>query len=131
MAKNVDIVFRRRQALELRKAGFTYRKIGERLGVSAQLARNDVQTALEEDGAGKPEALTDIELERLDNLYQVAYKQALKGDLKAMEVALKISDRRAFFTDKKQATQSAPVKRKETPIDELKARREARRKGVA
>lgn len=131
MAKNVDIVFRRHQALELRKAGFTYRKIGERLGVSAQLARNDVQTALEEDGAGKPEALTDIELERLDNLYQVAYKQALKGDLKAMEIALKISDRRAFFTDKKQASLPAPVKRKETPIDELKARREARRKGVA
>lgn len=131
MAKNIDIAFRRHQALELRKAGFTYRKIGERLGISGQLARNDVQTALEEDAAGKSEPLTDIELERLDNLYLVAYKKALKGDLKAMEVALKISDRRAFFTDKKQASQPAPVKQKATPIDELKARREARRKGAA
>lgn len=131
MAKNIDIVFRRHQALELRKAGFTYRKIGERLGISGQLARNDVQAALEEDAAGKSEPLTDIELERLDNLYLVAYKKALKGDLKAMEVALKISDRRAFFTDKKQANQPAPVEQKATPIDELKARREARRKGAA
>lgn len=131
MAKNIDIVFRRQQALELRKAGFTYHKIGERLGISAQLARHDVQTALEEDAVGKSEPLTDIELERLDNLYQVAYKKALKGDLKAVEVALKISDRRAFFTDKKQASLPAPVKQKATPIDELKARREARRKGTA
>ena len=127
----MDLLLRRQRALELRKQGLTYRKVGEALGISPQLARHDVNTALEEDNLDLPEKLVDIELERLDNLYQVAYRQALDGDLKAMEVALKISDRRAFFTDKKQASQVAPVKRKETPIDELKARREARRKGAA
>lgn len=127
----MDLLLRRQRALELRKQGLTYRKVGEALGISPQLARHDVNTALEEDNLDLPEKLVDIELERLDNLYQVAYRQALDGDLKAMEVALKISDRRAFFTDKKQASQVAPVKRRETPIDELKDRREARRKGAA
>lgn len=127
----MDLLLRRQRALELRKQGFTYRKVGEALGISPQLARHDVNAALEEDNLDLPEKLVDIELERLDNLYQVAYRQALDGDLKAMEVALKISDRRAFFTDKKQASQVAPVKRKDTPIDELKARREARQKGAA
>jgi DNA-binding CsgD family transcriptional regulator len=89
---------RRLQAIELRKAGATYRQIGERLSVSEAQAYNDVQRELArlatqtQDAAA---ALRVLESERLDALMLALWQQAKQGNQGAIDRVLKVMERRA------------------------------------
>ena len=90
---------RRNLAVELRKAGLSYQKIGDQLGISRQSAFKAVKKALQEIEASTIENATElirIELERLDD-YQIRVTQEIKSGnaLQAIDRALRIMDRRA------------------------------------
>lgn len=89
---------RRLEALDLRKAGFTYAAIGNRLQVSGEQARLDVMAALKqlaEHQDVETAEYRNLELERLDRLQLAIWKQAIDGNLGAIDRLLKISERRA------------------------------------
>lgn len=91
---------RRKQALDLRCAGASYRLIGETLDVSRQQAHRDVTRALrnlaklsEEDA----EAMRTLEEYRLNKMLRGLWPAALKGHQGAVDRVLRIMDRRARY----------------------------------
>lgn len=106
---------RRLQALDLRKAGASFRAIGAQLNISHEQARTDVMQSLQElahEQREKTQEYRQLELERLDRMLMAIWTQAAKGDLQAVDRALKISDRRA-----KLLGLDAPVKQELTGAD--------------
>lgn len=97
-AEDALIQQRRLEALDLRKAGLSYRMIAERLGVVHETARSDVLAALKqlsEHQNTETAEYRNLELERLDRLQLAIWKQAIDGNLGAIDRLLKISERRA------------------------------------
>ena len=89
---------RRVQALELRKAGYTFPQIAAALEISTQAAYKHVVKALEvihNEISEKTEELRTLEVERIDTLYMVMYKKAEKGDYNAVDRCIKLMERRA------------------------------------
>ena len=83
-------------ALALRKAGLTYPEIAKELGFnSQQAAYGAVKRALKKTLQEPSEAVRTLELERLDAILHPQYEQALGGDSRSAEVALKVLDQRA------------------------------------
>lgn len=74
-ANDAAIIERQKQALDLRKAGASYRRIGDQLGVSHEQARRDVEGALAlhlEEVATSADQLRALELAKLDDtLYKL------------------------------------------------------------
>lgn len=97
MARRISKARRERMAdaLKLREGGATYHQIADQLGISYAQAYADVQDALKEITREAAEDVLEIELMRLDNLFRMAYVKARKGNLKAIDTALKVMDRRA------------------------------------
>jgi hypothetical protein len=88
------------EALEMRKAGWSYAKIGEALCITPIGAHKAVMRVLErmtQQAAEDAAKVRQIELERLDELWQIAWESAIDGDLKAIETCLKIQERRSKF----------------------------------
>lgn len=84
------------KALELRKIGLSYDRIATALGISDRgTAWRHVNRALQSTVADNANDVRKIEGERLDALFAVAFRQALTGDLKAVETCLQIQARRA------------------------------------
>jgi hypothetical protein len=86
------------QALDLRKAGMTFRQIGEHMGVTEGRAHQIVTRELARLNAKRQEAaeaVTRLELERLDSLLAAVWGKAEKGDLAAVDRVLSILARRA------------------------------------
>jgi len=84
------------QALELRKAGYGYDYIAEKLGYRGrQGAWAAVNRALKKVKGEPAQELIDIELHRLDSLWRPMYVRALRGDIKAIDRCLAIMRRRA------------------------------------
>lgn len=97
-AKQAAACERRVRALELRKAGHSYREIGRQLGISHVQAEKDVTRVLAELNAQATETAESwrrLELERLDALWVGIWRQALSGHPLAVASALKIMERRA------------------------------------
>ena len=91
---------RRNQALELRKAGASYRAIGEKLGVSHVMAFNYISQALgalAEVQAAAAADLRTIELLRLDDMQLALAKQVRAGHLGAIDRTLRIMERRSKY----------------------------------
>ena len=91
---------RRNQALELRKAGASYRAIGEKLGVSHVMAFNYISQALgalAEVQAAAAADLRTIELLRLDDMQLALAKQVRAGSLGAIDRTLRIMERRSRY----------------------------------
>ena len=91
---------RRRQAVELRKAGATYERIGAKLGVSAQAAWKAVDKALAATKRATSEAaetVRQIELSRLDAMQAGLWLTAIKGNHGAVDRVLRIMERRARY----------------------------------
>jgi hypothetical protein len=89
---------RRLEALDLRKAGFSYAAIGNRLQVSGEQARLDVMAALKQLSEHQDTETAEyrsLELERLDRMLVSVWSDALKGHLGAIDRVLKISERRS------------------------------------
>lgn len=88
------------EALELRKAGKSYRAIGKALGISFQRAHMIVSTHIaeqKEHAAETADEIRQIELERLDELLEAYLPMAKAGDASAADRVLKIMDRRARY----------------------------------
>lgn len=85
-----------RQALELRKAGVTFQQIAAQLGYrDAAGAHKAVTRALDRVPAMGVEELREVDSERLERLLLAVWQQAISGDLKAIDRALRILDQRA------------------------------------
>ena len=114
-AEKGAILERQLQALDLRKAGFTYRAIGDRLGVDYTTAYKDVQSELKRlsalalDSAGE---LRQMELERLDMLTKGLESMAAVGKPDAVSAYLRVMERRA-----KLLGLDAPVRQEVTGAD--------------
>ena len=88
----------REAALQLRRSGYGYRGIAEKLGISKTRAHELVQEGLEEAKAqivAHADDLRSEELSRLDGMLAKVYDAAEKGDLQAVDRVLKIGERRA------------------------------------
>lgn len=87
------------EALELRKRGLNYTQIGEKLGCARSTACRYVLSELENlADKCREEAVhvRDLELQRLDDLYLIAYRAIIRGnDLAGIDRCLRIMERRA------------------------------------
>lgn len=92
----VEAKERQREALELRKAGATYDTIARQLGYADPSgAAKAVKRAMDSIGVQEAEDLLRIELERLDHMLLVLWPMVQKGNLGAIDRALRIGERRA------------------------------------
>lgn len=83
-------------ALDLRRAGYEYSQIAEQTGyANASGARKAVQRALKRGFVEPAEDLRTLEADRLDLAHRAVWTSALRGDLKAIDRVVKISDRRS------------------------------------
>lgn len=96
--ERANILERQLLALDLRKAGLTYRAIASKLGVNHQTAYNDVMNELKRLAAQRSESaeeLRQLELEKLDKYETHLTNWAEAGSVEAIKALLKIQERRA------------------------------------
>ena len=93
-----SVALLRTQALQLRIHGHTFQAIGKALQVSTSYAHKLVETAIAEErkfhGQAKAD-LIELEVTRCDTYLASIAKKVQAGDTKAIDTALKVSDRRA------------------------------------
>ncbi len=91
-----QVLERGARALELSKAGLTYREIAEQLGVNASTVHGYVVRTLRWSvGQAGAEEIFQREVARLDSMLRAIWPKVLNGDLHAVDRALRISARRA------------------------------------
>ena len=86
------------KALDMRKAGISYKDIARQLDVSQTAAYRYVAGELErtvKEYGEKAEELRTLESERLDKIFQHGYMSLMNGDLRGGDLCLKAMDRRA------------------------------------
>ncbi len=105
---------RRAEALGLRRAGLSYRQIGERMGLSLGRAYSLVSEALSQIIHEEATALRDLEASRLDTMQAAIWSRAVTGDLRAIDTALRISARRSRLLGLDLADSGAAI-----PADEV------------
>ena len=89
---------RREKALELRASGQSIRAIANELGVSKSQVQRDIEKELKAAAEGRrkiAELLIDLELTKLDELEQEAWKHIRDGELSAIDRVLRSMERRA------------------------------------
>ena len=89
---------RRHQALQRRIGGWTFQAIGDELGITRQAAHGLVVTALKDLNEKTMESASELqrlELERLDVMNSAIWGAVLKGDVGAIDRAIRIQARRA------------------------------------
>lgn len=89
---------RRVRAMELRREGKSYSKIGTELGCTAQRAHKIVTEELQKVRDKLTEETSEVktlELQRLDDLFVVAHTEAEAGNLPAIDRCLRIMERRS------------------------------------
>ena len=85
---------KRRQAVELRKAGATYQIIAEQVGYNdASAARKAVMKAYGEIIQEPVQELKTLQIERLNHMLLVLWPQVQQGDLGAMNTSLSIMNK--------------------------------------
>lgn len=91
-----DRAARDAQALDLRRAGVALPRIVQQLGFSSvALASEAIDRALAAQGTMfDPADVRELELDRLDRLQQAVWVKAVKGDLKAVETAQRLTEAR-------------------------------------
>ena len=103
---------RAREALELRKAGATFKQIAASMHFSEQRAYFLVSRELARLNAERAELATDVtrlELERMDALWLGLWPRARGGDEKAVATCLRIMERRARILGLDAPTKIAPT----------------------
>lgn len=88
-------VERTSRALELRYAGMTYEQIAEVLEVNKSTAYRLVESGLERTLEEPAAHLRELEAGRLDALQRAVWAKAMKGDLWAVDRALRITEQRS------------------------------------
>ena len=89
---------RRDRAVELRIGGKSFQYIGDELGITRQGAWKTVVEALKELNTKTMESASELqrlELERLDTMNNAIWGAVLKGDVGAIDRAIRIQARRA------------------------------------
>lgn len=87
---------RQLQALELRRAGVDYQTIADKVGYTNKgTAYAAVQAALRRGFVEPAKELRELEADRLDRLQAAVWSAAIRGDVKAVDRVLRISDQRA------------------------------------
>lgn len=97
-ARAINISERREQAIQYRRAGLSLRAIAARLDVDVATIHEDIKVMMAEsikENVNNAEQMRTLELERLDNMLLSIQSQVLKGDLKAIDRALRISEQRS------------------------------------
>lgn len=115
--KTEQAAARRITALELRKAGGSYRAIGAQLGISECQAHADVKRALQalnEKQNLLAEEYRALELERLDMVALALAPRVKRGDLGAIDRWLKVTEAR-----RKLLGLDAPIQYQEVPAEQL------------
>ncbi len=86
---------RRQKALQLRAAGYGVVAIAEELGVSIGTVSVDIKKALAEIPKQAADELREQELTKLDNYLKYLDDKIKQGNVRAIETAIKASERRA------------------------------------
>ena len=110
-ATRIKAAERRAQAQALRRAGASYAQIGRLMGVSESRAYRLIMGELERinrDRRESAEAVIQLELQRLDSLFTVAYQAAMAGDLGAVGTCLNIMARRSRLLGLDQVAHTTP-----------------------
>jgi hypothetical protein len=97
------------QAYELKKQGYSWAKVAEVVGFSSpSSAFHEAKRYLTKIGVTKSQAereeVLELELERLDSLLNAVWDQAMTGDTKAVDSALKVINTRAKLLSLDQLT---------------------------
>lgn len=83
------------RALGLRHTGYTYRQIAAAEGVSVKCAHSRVTAAIRAGGKREADTERQLDLDRLDAYLVMAHARVAAGDTKALELVMRIMDRRA------------------------------------
>lgn len=87
---------RARKALELRKNGVSYDDICTSLGFKSRAAAfKAVMSCLNRLEKEPAEEVRKLEVSRIERLWMTYYPKAVKGDIKAAELCIKLASRRA------------------------------------
>lgn len=89
---------KRKRAIALRKAHYSYQEIADELGLSKTRVRQYVAEAMDEnrkETAEEAAEIREMELLRLDELLKAWFPMAKAGDDKAAGIVLKAQERRA------------------------------------
>lgn len=84
-----------RQCLDLRLAGGSLESIGRTVGLHKSNVSRRIKAALADIPAAEADALRTLENERLDAMQVAIWGKVRKGELGAVDRAIKISERRA------------------------------------
>lgn len=91
-----ETIDREVQALELRRAGYSYAEIARAMGLSGKdTVHNIVGRALERCVREPADAVVELETQRLDQLFKAVLPTALTGDPASVNSALRVMERRA------------------------------------
>lgn len=96
--RRIESAEKRLKALDLRKAGMSYRQMAGHLGVSPSMAHRYVLQALEmldSDAKDKADLIRKLELERLDRMLEGFWDKASDGGYYEAKRVLEIMERRA------------------------------------
>lgn len=97
-ASKMTAAQKRKKALDLRRAGWSYDDIAEEIGYANKgSAHRAVKQGIADITRESATELLELELSRLDDLMAGAYENARNGDLFAIDRVLKIIDQRAKF----------------------------------
>ncbi|MFE7357736.1 hypothetical protein ACFU8Q_32535 [Streptomyces sp. NPDC057543] len=96
-AKRAQVAERRKNAIQMVLAGLDYETIADRLGYASRgAAHTDVDRALTAnitDLKKEASTLREVQARRYHRLLTAVWPKALKGDLKAVETASRLTDR--------------------------------------
>lgn len=94
---HIKKVERQAEALKMRRAGVAVPEIAKHFGVGPTTIYNYIQQALKETIRAPAEEIIALELLRLDDMFNGVWRDARTGDVKAINAALKIMERRARY----------------------------------
>ena len=98
--RHIEARERERVAMELRKAGATYQQIGAQMGVSEVTAYRVIRRAVERLNklvGDEATGMRRLELERLDQIMLSIWPHVKRGNLQAIDRALKCMERRSRY----------------------------------
>lgn len=117
MANKEQIAERHYQAWELRIRGFTFREIGEQLGISAATAMRWVHEVWDTKSIPTAEKIRAQELDRMERLLAKLDEDIERGDVKAIGTAIKLSERLCKLTGADMPVRTETTIVEATPLD--------------
>ncbi|WP_194385228.1 helix-turn-helix domain-containing protein [Microbacterium luteum] len=96
-ARRVSRATRKQEALSMRLAGARNDQIAQTLGVHPRTITAWVSDAIKDIPREEADEMRRLELDRLDALQAAVWRNAMKGDARAVDRVLAIMDRRAKY----------------------------------